>query len=210
MVHKFSLKEIERRAFQFTFQDGLWDIFVGIIYLNFAITANINDWIMSDFWSSIVMLPVNLLGIAGVYAAKKHIITPRIGLVQFSQRRKKRLRNLTTVLVITLIFGVVLGGYGFYMETVWVIFPIMFAMLNITIFSIAAYSLDVSRFYLYGVWFGLSLPIGDLLKRYTDLGIRHSSFPFYFTASATIIVGLLLFLRFLRSYPIPEEQGNER
>ena len=156
------------------------------------------------------MLPVNLLALAGIYAAKKYIVAPRIGLVQFSRRRKKRIRNLTIVLVFTLFLGVILGGYGFYMKTVWVIFPIMFALMNITIFSIAAFSLDVSRFYLYSVWFALSLPIGDILKRYTDLGIRHSTLPFYFTASGTILIGVMLFLRFLKDYPIPvEETGND-
>jgi hypothetical protein len=56
MFQKISLKEAERKAFKASFDDGLWDIFLGCFFLIFAIGPYLSPT-LGDFWSSMVFLP---------------------------------------------------------------------------------------------------------------------------------------------------------
>ena len=50
MSQPISLKEAERKVFQSTANDGLWDIFLGIFFLEFVIAPFLSES-MGDFWS---------------------------------------------------------------------------------------------------------------------------------------------------------------
>ena len=56
MTAEISLKEAERKVFKATFQDGMWDIFIGCIVLQFAIAPLLSSK-LGDFWSSVIFLP---------------------------------------------------------------------------------------------------------------------------------------------------------
>ncbi|MCJ7813777.1 hypothetical protein MUP95_10735 [bacterium] len=59
-----NLKELEKKAFRSYFEDGLWDIFVGIILLQFfVIPLYISDLGLGDFWSAVIFLPVYMIAL---------------------------------------------------------------------------------------------------------------------------------------------------
>jgi hypothetical protein len=97
MNDQLDLKEIERKAFVSTYQDGLWDIYYGLILIAIALFA---------FRPAGGYTPVNLvLAIAGFCIAglafwlgKKFITVPRMGQVEFGPVRKKRNRTLGIVM----------------------------------------------------------------------------------------------------------------
>jgi len=54
MSTPISLKDAERKAFQSTFADGLWDVFIGCSFPLQLTIAPLLSHRMGDFWSSAV------------------------------------------------------------------------------------------------------------------------------------------------------------
>jgi len=206
MTQQLSLKEAERKAFRMTFQDGLWDIFLGIVILQFAIVPQLTDLGWGDFWSSMVMLPVYMLALWGVRFVKRIITTPRVGLVNYHSERKSKIQKLILITSGSLVLGLVFGLIFYYGDNFneW-IFPAAFCIIAIAAFSGAAYYLDFPRLIAYGVLTALSPLVGQFL--YLNWGMAHHGFPITFgiTAALMILFGLFLFSRFLRDYPLPSE-----
>ena len=82
MSSQINLKQLERRAFKATFQDGLWDIFLGLLLLQMAFGPFLYRLGWSPIWILIVMTLFVSIVLLTFSAAKKHIIAPRLGLVQ--------------------------------------------------------------------------------------------------------------------------------
>jgi len=80
-----------------------------------------------------------------------------------------------------------------------------FGLVLLICFSVAAYFLDFTHLYLYGVLIALSPVVGEWL--WTHAHIPHHGYPVTFSATAAIIViiGLVKFVRLLRAYPQPVE-----
>lgn len=75
---------------------------------------------------------------------------------------------------------------------------------TIVVFCLGAYFLDVTRFYAYGVLYGLPFPVGILLVENTELtGLSSMAITFGVAAGVMVLIGAVLFIRFLRKYPLP-------
>ena len=203
MSQQISLKEAERKAFRITYNDGLWDIFLGCFVLMFAIAPFLSPS-LGDFWSSAVFLPFWGLVFLVSRLIRKYVVTPRVGVVKFGQARKTKLMKFSVVMlvinVVALILGFVaamnFGSVSGQMTT------IIFGLIILIGFSIAAYFLDFSRLYIYGLLIGLSPLVGEWLYIYGNA--THHGFPITFgaTAGIMILVGLALFVRLLRDNPV--------
>ena len=106
MSTSINLKELERKAFLRTYEDGLYEIYLGGMLISFSVFAfNIFP---GETFESITALVLYLCGMAlsGLvyWLGKKYITLPRIGLVKFGQPRQKRTRDL--VVVLSIIVGV--------------------------------------------------------------------------------------------------------
>ncbi|KAA3662543.1 MAG: hypothetical protein DWQ04_13200, partial [Chloroflexi bacterium] len=84
MTTNIDLKELERRAFKSTFQDGIWDIYLGLMLLPMVI------WLLlvahpDDPSTAAVVLTFGFFAVPIFLfrATKKYLIMPRLGLVQF-------------------------------------------------------------------------------------------------------------------------------
>jgi hypothetical protein len=72
------------------------------------------------------------------------------------------------------------------------------------VFSLGAYFLDFSRLYLIGVMYALPVPLDIVFRKFSDIDL--SFIAFGVPAMVILIVGLVVFTRFLRDYPLlPEE-----
>jgi len=103
MVANINLKELERKAFRSVFQDGLWDIFVGFLFTQFAVAPFLSEQGLGDFWSSAVLFPVYMIVLACVMLLKKYVVAPRLGMVQFSKKRKSKFKWLILMTNIILV-----------------------------------------------------------------------------------------------------------
>lgn len=209
MSQSMSLKEAERRAFvTYTFSDGIWDIVFGLQMLIWGLAPLLEEAIpLNDWWVAILAVPL----MAFLVAAKWVIITPRLGLVRFGQKRKAKVQTLILFLVIALALAVVAGYFMFsagpspaFLRGLSL--PVLvWAMLFLTGFGLAAYATSVPRLYVYGVVFALVYPLRVILRQAT--GTLVVSLLGYFVAAAILLtIGIVLLSKFLKQYPVQLEE----
>jgi hypothetical protein len=202
MMTTDDLKAAERRVFRTAVDHGLWDVFLASMVAMLAIAPLLSET-MGDFWSSAVFLPVY----AGVYLAirliREHVVVPRVGLVQFGSYRKNRLRRFTVVMltfnVVALVLGIIAAiavqrGMGV------PFIPIVFALIVLVGFSLAAYFLEIPRVFLYGVLLAVASLIGEWLFRRGY--VSHHGYPVAAGVSAGVIaaIGLIKFALLIRRH----------
>ncbi len=211
MNRNVDLSALERQAYRSNFADGLWDIFLGCMLLQTALGASLYrlDW--SPVAILAVMLGFVLIVLALFTYAKKHIVTPRMGMVMFGEARKAKNKKLSFILSLTILLGVlvfIVAGVAYFVvnqaaTTNWtpaIFVPFaLFAVLSVVIFSVAAYLLDYPRAYLYGWFFGLSMPLNILLDELFGISLPLATALF---SAVMILIGLILFVRFLQTHPI--------
>jgi hypothetical protein len=212
MSQRLDLKAIERRAWLSTFQDGLWDIFFGLM----LVAGAVSDWLQSRGTPSSIRIPayLSLFVLAGLvlWGGKRYITAPRLGRVAFSPARKARMRKLVLILFPSLIVtGALfvlsrgwLGQPAWWGDFGWLAGTITVTLLFITTFSLMAVLMDFPRLALYGVLFALPEILGVGLSRLTgsEAGFLIGSL---FSASVVLVVGAVVMIRFLRDYPAPEQ-----
>ncbi|MBN2030624.1 hypothetical protein JW824_10305 [bacterium] len=201
-----NLKELEKKAFRSFFKDGLWDIFIGLVLLQFFVfPLYVSDLGLGDFWSVTVFLPLYMVTFWLFIKAKMKITATRIGFMKVGKTRRKRLRGLILIANFILLVGLLLGLPYLYervdlYQVEW-FFPGFFCLLFLFIFSAASFFLDVFRFFMYGILIAFLIPIGEILflKGY----LTHHGYPVIFgiTTSIMVITGMVKLVVFLKKYP---------
>jgi len=210
MSEQLNLKQLERKAYRSTFQDGLWDLYLAGLMACLGILGLIGKF-QEETW---IWLSGYTVLVGGVFAlfmlGKKHITMPRLGAVKFGPARKRRKLVLAVILGIFVLFNVilVLMTAGVIGVPAWLdhfendltqrgsmdLFVPLFAGLFVAIvMSIIAYFIDYYR----GMYIGLVFGLGIFLSEYFDL-------PVALVAGAVLIAvpGVVLLIRFIRQYPI--------
>ncbi len=187
-----NLKQLERKAWTSYFEDGFWDILIGLMMLIMGIRG------LTDIvWFGLLMLPAVLVGPLG----KRFITIPRLGRVKFGLTRLAQNRRILTMLSIFvgLTVGLLLLRYAGVALPNVPVSPIM-ALSLVSIFVLLAYYLDFARLAIYGLFFAVS----EILWGFFDKPIG----PIAFTLSGVIalLVGAFMLGRFLHTYPLPAKE----
>lgn len=202
-----NLTDIEKKAYRSTFQDGIWDIFLGFVLLSLAVGALLSNRGMPEGRQMTVL--VGLQGAAVVFfiVGKKRITVPRMGFVQFGRKRKGKIRKSHVVLL----GSAVVGAAAFFVASLAMrgseadrfklidFMPLVWAVNAIVVFSLLAYYLDCPRLYGYGVLFALPVPVDKAIK--TFAGVNLSPAAFAVPAIVMLAIGAVLLADFLRRYP---------
>lgn len=208
MQPPISLKSAERKAFQFTFADGLWDVLLGLFALQFAI-APLWSKSLGDFWSSAVFLPIWGLGYLVIWLTRKYVVAPRIGTVSLGKVRQRKLRQFSLIMLVANVLIFVLGILAAlnFSRIPGIGFASLLSLFLLAGFSAAAYMLDYPRLYFYGLLLFAAPPVGEWL--YANHGASHHGYPIVFGVSAGIMIltGLALFIRLLKNNPVVESRG---
>lgn len=211
MEKLLNLKEIERRAFRSTFQDGLWDIYLGLLLLAMAIGALLSDLgaTPSPLVRQLIYVGLIALSVLVLWRGKKVITIPRMGLIKFGPRRRKKLGKVTIVLGISVLLGLfcfVVAANLRDNPPEWLKFgfPAVWAVNCLVVFSLMAYFLDFPRLYFYGVLYAVPLTLDSVLKR--GIGSDLTFIAFGIPALVILSIGVGLLVRFLRRYPVPAEE----
>src|SRR4030043_338092 len=214
MSNVLDLKQIERKAFRSTYEDGLLDIFMGAFVACMAITL---------YHPESGYSPMNIIGMILIYAvvyslfwaAKKYITLPRMGQVRFGPTRQHKKKTLAIILgIIVLIqtifvgmtivgwhnpvFGEKLfGSFGNYSMEHLAVAALGSLFVGPSMLVIA-YLIDFPRGYYIAVLMALAVFLMILINQ-----------PIYPVGISGLIIlpGVVLFINFLKKYPIP--QGDE-
>lgn len=212
MSQGIDLKEIERKAWRYFYQDGLWDIFFGLLLLALAISALLSDIGTSEPLQYGVLIALEVLAILVLFGGKRLITVPRMGRVKFGPKRRRRLSKVSAILAISVLVGLVfflaapaITGSPSKGMTLEFIFPAGWVVNCLVVFGLMAYFMDFSRLYLIGVMYAIAVPL-DLVQREfatTDLTFAAFGVP----AAVILLMGAVVFVRFLRDYPLPADEA---
>jgi len=183
------LKQLEKMIANRFMEDGLWDMYIGVMAVSFGVT------ILSGL--SYLTGIVAAIGFALHSYWKSRITYPRVGLIQLKHRKKRS--------VISIVSGVFLFGLlTFTMVTLNTENTLtVFLQDNLLLFIamiwggtviIAGMTFNVTRFYVYGVVLFFSVFLSDLIG---DLGLN-----LIISGTLVFISGLIVMLHFIRKYPV--------
>jgi hypothetical protein len=213
-----NLKEIERKAWRSTFQDGLWDIYLGLWLCSMALSSQLETNIEEKFLY-IIYFGFVVLAIVVLWAGKRFITIPRMGQVKFGPVRQSRQKKVRLVLFASVAFGLLAWFAG---AAVWrgdfgqgfpwdVLFPVVYALNMLIVFGLGAFFLDFPRLYLIAVLFALPVPLNAVLKNYLHVDLIF--YAFAVPALMIVCMGIFYLVRFLRENPIreaPDDSGKSQ
>ena len=210
MSKQMSIREAERRVFRLAaFQDGWWDILFGGELVMLSIYP-ITRQAFGPVWNLVLFFAALALLLIIVYTAKRSFVAPRIGQVKLGPNRSVHLGRTVglTIFVVTFIFFI-LTITRTITEPVWPGVPawfqnydvdILFTLVIIGFFHFLGVTYGIARLHLYGWLMGLGNLASTILEHETGT-IFH--WPMLLAGVITIVVGAVLFIRFLRDYPEP-------
>jgi len=214
-MNQINLKELELKAFRSTFQDGLWDIYFGLIVIcmSFFIYRPATGYSPLNI---LLMLASMVVACALFLAGKRFITLPRMGQVKFGEKRARRKKTMMLVLGVVILIQVTLLAIQF----VGWRNPEFGAKLNAflqeknamdlaiaTIGSLfvgpsmilVAYFTDFPRGYFIAVMMALAV--------FLAIYLNQSIYPII-TGILIAVPGVVLFLRFLQKYPLHREKAD--
>jgi hypothetical protein len=209
MSNQLNLKELEQKAFRSIYQDGLLDIYLGLIvicmtYFMFRPQEGYGAW------NIFLMLACVGLAYSVFWAGKKYVTLPRMGQVTFGPLRRRKKITLAfllgaivavqVVIVLLSMKGWLNADYGGKLSTLFgeqILERLIVAELGSFFVGPAmiliAYFKDFPRGYYIGILIALAVFLMILFNQ-----------PVYPLLIGVLIIipGLVLFVRFLRKYPL--------
>ncbi len=189
------LQRLRKTAYWSYHQDGLIDIFLGLVFLVEGIAVITNQHLLAGLsW-----MPVLLI------APMKRLITvPRMGLVNFKRSPKWILikTGLVAMVLGILFLFVIAERFHFRTLDAWMhkYFLLVFGAAVALVPLVGALALGLHRFFAYAA---------AILTGFTAANFLHGSFPIVFIllGSMLVLVGSAVLIRFLHQYPLPEEES---
>ena len=201
MVEDIKLKEIQRKVYMSFFQDGLWDVFLGLFILGWGLAILTElAYLVGAFFISIYFT---------VWGVKKWLTYPRIGYARFSETSRRRITTRFLILgVVVLLAGVMAGvvwGIGARPQWLADYFPLIFNGMLAAIVCFVAYWARVNRFYLYAVLIFLGAVFHMWLAIPWEFG-------FIGAGGIIVLIGVGMLIMFIRKYPkkVEEPQNEDR
>ena len=196
MSGMLDLRDVERRAWTLYFQDGLWDIFLGLMFLGGGLRS-----LTDNLWFYLLVLAGVLIFILG----KRFITLPRLGQIKYSAGRRARTNVVRVValgamIVTAVIFTMAVTGADLAGAPVGWIFAIMVP----GVFIVMAYMMDFTRLYFYAILIAVFTISSELY------GDPAAAWAQIIAGLLPLLVGIVLLVRFLRTYPAVDEETLAR
>ena len=196
MTQNLNLKELEKKVWTSTFEDGITDIGIGLVLLVSTICQMFND-------ERFYLYPLFIVPALFIIIAKKYITVPRMGLVKFSRERNKKRYTLFLVMTISIVFLLMLTTKGLLQQL-----PMTSLIVGAIVFIIPcsiAYFLNWDRMYIYAVLFTLSFALNEITIANTGV-IASGAYAWLISGMMITVVGVVYLVRFMKKYPLPEKE----
>ena len=192
-----SLKQISKKTNEQYFEDGIWDIMIGVIFLlvGVAIWYDMN---------ALSLAP--LLLVFSPALIKKKITLPRTGHIQVKKQRKTLVSFTFFALVVLLEGGILYLGVlnpssnslvQFFTQNLLLLSGVMIALTMIFI----AWYMNFQRLYIYA---GLTVLDFTIMRWWGHL----AGISLTLTGLVILMIGLLILNRFIKDHPLSGDQNN--
>ena len=198
MTEQINLKALEKKAWRSFFDDGLWDIYLGLLLGLMGIGSLLSNITHSEDQATLVYVGLMLVVMIAFWLAKRFIVVPRIGRVKFQAKKR---RKIGIVLFISVIIGFIVWWLAADMidsspeqrATLNNLFPLIYALNALIVFGSIAYFTSFERLYYIGILFALPVPVDYWL--YNSYGINLDYIAFIVPAAIIVGIGIWYFLR---------------
>lgn len=198
-IKSISLKEIERRAYRSTFEDGIYDLQFGLIFLIFMLIPVLEAYSVSRFIGySLLLIPLIF-----PWLGKRYITIPRMGQVEFGEKRRKRrliaLIAAVFILILTfpLVMMIILQGQSDALG--WKLIAIFAA----PIFVLAVYTTEFPRLFAYAALLIFGVVEAEFLLDQIGSPLN-AVLSFGFPGLIITAIGIGLLVKFIRTHPCVE------
>ncbi|MFX1387816.1 MAG: hypothetical protein ACFE9M_11420 [Promethearchaeota archaeon] len=210
ITEKIDLKEIEKKTWRSILEDGILDIYFGVLVLGIGMGITLSDILPNPLDK---ILPFIFIGSGLVFflTAKKYITQPRLGKVKFGFKRKGR--KLKTLIVLSINFIILLILYlirfinlGLILEFPGFLDGLIIGLLFITVpLYFAAYFLQYPRLYFTALLAGLSFFLSDIFSIFIPEPFD-ALIAFSIVSCSIIFIGIAFLFKFIRKYPLSKEE----
>jgi hypothetical protein len=205
MMDSVDLKQLERKAWTSFFGDGVLDTFMGLVLLAVGTSAVLPGIFRSELSQNLAAAFLMVFAFLPYWAGKRWVTIPRVGRAEFSRAPKSRQTRVVVTYALSVVVGVVvllavmlglssnpptlvrrLGAEGFLALGIggWVFLVI----------GLASYFMDYARGYVIAALYALAFGGTVLL---------HNPVMFVVAGLLAVLMGLVVFVPFLRSHPTP-------
>ena len=188
MQTDIDLKQIQRRVYMSYFQDGLWDILLGVFLVCWGLMVTFDFVaVMGGFWLVFYML---ILGL------KRWLVYPRAGYTKIAEARRHQIKMVILGAIVFLLGLAVIPIFGVNSRPDWFseYFMLMLGGMFTLVIIFLAVWWQVYRWYVYA---GVVL-LAFMSHQWLDTELNLS---FFMPGGIIAIYGLVLLVLFLRRYP---------
>ena len=187
-------KTIKRKVYMSFFQDGLWDMFLGLFLLGWGFAVLLDFlWLPGAIFVGFFWL---------VLGVKKKITYPRIGHATPTEQRNRTLKiaiaGVVVLVAVIVLLPVVARGEVQFLRNY---FEFLFGSMIAIAVALIGYWWRIYRWYLYA---GLIF-LFFVFNQWSGLSFRLS---FIMPGGLITLCGLNILYRFLRRYPLVPEEDN--
>ncbi|MCK5258638.1 MAG: hypothetical protein KAJ69_03890 [Thermoplasmatales archaeon] len=201
MVEKTNLSKIEKKIYSSMFNDGTLDILGGLWLLGLGLSIFLADL---GFGISEELMLYTVIPAFVVYFALIFFVTnPRKGVMKLPEKVQRSKTKFLTIQMIWLVVAFIAGIY-FSLQPVnsgvWndISVSLFWIIGSIILFSIAAFTLKIDRFYVYGLLVSIPFPFRIFTKK-IFFGISTSMF--FVVAIIILVWGIIILIRFIKNTP---------
>jgi hypothetical protein len=197
-----NLKELERRAFRSTFEDGIWDIYLGLVFVIFGFVPFLRTTLgISEGVAITIHIALLVPSIMVLILGKQYITAPRLGTVTFRKERQRKLSGLKIVLGLSVVVGLITFALISTNQLNISGFWLVFAGMIIVVMGSMALLMDYNRLFFYAILWAISMPIGVWMEGQGMLS--DAPMTFIVTGGLAVVVGLVYLQSFLKNYHLP-------
>jgi hypothetical protein len=201
MEEKTNLAKIEKKIYSSLFNDGTLDILGGLWLLGLGFSILLEDL---GFGISEELMLYTVIPAFVVYFALIFFVTnPKKGVIKLPEKVKRSKTKFLIIQMIWLTLAFVAGLY-FSMKPINTdlsndIFASLFWIAgSIILCSIAAFSLKIDRFYVYGLLLAIPFPFRIFIKKiFFDI----STSMFFVVSIIILFWGIVILIRFIKNTP---------
>ena len=202
MPEKINLKEMEKKSWRYYMQDGLIEVSLGILLVVLGLLLSIEFTI--GFIVVFFIIFMNPL----LEIVRKKFTYPRIGRVKVQEDEPKK--TVGGIFLYMIVVAAIMGIAMFVIfgeinaENIYRSLPIFFSIMILGAMLYSQGKSGSQRFYLYAILALVTAPVFSFINfegRLANLGYYLLFIGFIF-----LIIGIIIFIHFLRKYPLQREE----